>query len=293
MKKTHFFFVVLLLLSLFYCDTLEKEIEIDLPDAVEQYVVESYVTPGESFYVSLSKSSDFFTAYQIDTTGEELAKLFVNDAQVSIITDERTIRLDPVFVISPKGNISNYYSPEVMRESETELQLEINLTDGKSIHANAKLLPKIEFDSLVIEGNGAEKYRMLTYLTDPNPDEVDYFRRILYHKYTNEDGEADMDTQDFGTSDELSDTEKIAFGSGYYFSIKDTVINELWHLEEPYYEFLRSVSGAYNASISPFGQPGRIFSNMEEDHATGIFTAFYRTIDTTILTPNNVPQYTK
>lgn len=280
-----------LMIFLFGCDNLEKDIDVKLPEPAELIVVESYLSPGEPFTLSLTKSTDFFTTFNINAIQEELAKLFVNDAQVVITTNERSVRLNPFFAISPKGVVANYFSPETMTNSETEAALEVTLSDGRTIHGYTELVPKIEYDSIVIQGNGKRKYRFLTYFTDPQSDSTNYFRSIISHRYKPDAENDGRDDQDILATDELSDTETIAFGTGYDFSVTDTLMTQLWHINREYYDFLSSVSGAFNAANSPFGAPGRIFTNLEEKEiATGIFTSFYVTADTIILSNDNVPR---
>lgn len=285
-----FFCSVIFLIS---CDNLEKDIDLTLPEPAELIVVESYLSPGEPFSLSLTKSTDFFTTFNLNSIQEELAKLFVNDAEVMIKTNERSLKLSPFFAITPKGVVANYFNSNEMMESEKDVELIVTLSDGRTIHGFTELKPKIDYDSIVIQGNGKEKYRFLTYFTDPDTDSVNYFRSILSHRYKPTQDTDGRDDQDILASDELrdKDTKTIAFGTGYDFSQSDTLMNQLWHINEDYYEFLNSVAGAFSAANSPFGAPGKIFTNLEEkDIATGIFTAFYVTADTTILTKDILPR---
>ena len=45
------------------------------------------------------------------------------------------------------------------------------------------------------------------------------------------------------------------------------------HMEKSYYDFYNSVTGSINANSNPFGQPGKISSNIRgSDKVIGIFT---------------------
>lgn len=261
--------LALLSLVLFSCGSLEKEITIDLDDYESRLVVEAYLEPGKPYKLLLSRSADFFAPIDIqDPIGAVLQQL-ESGANVRIVHGGDTSILDNQLVFDDANRqFSNYVSSDTVPFVYGEaFHLFIETNAGERAFATTVIPEPLPIDSVVIQNQpGDTLFRVLTYYTD-NPDEANYVRRILHINTL------DSIEQDFITDDRFVDSPSVVFGTGYSYSSGDTLINSLYHLDESYYEFLRSLFGALDANGNPFAQPGLIRTNLTgTNDPTGIFT---------------------
>ncbi len=258
---------LLVLLSAAACN-LEREIEIELPAHESVPVVECYLEPGKPFTLLLTRSTSYFAPFPQDDL-EFLTGILEDSAEVVIRHNGTTYELQNTLGANPATfKVFNYYHPApVPADYEGDFELDIRLKDGRTIRARTRLLPVVPIDSVVVEFDGNDMARVLTYFTDP-PDTEDYYRRMLH--------ESSLDSlplQDFVATDQFLDKDVGVFGSGFQFSEGDTVINTLFHIEKAYADFLESLDDAVHANGNPFAQPSTIISNLEGDAgAIGIFT---------------------
>jgi hypothetical protein len=254
------------------CGSLEKEIDLNLPEYQSQYVVECYLEPGQPFALLLTRSVPYFAPFPDSSDLLEFAEsLLVDSAQVKISHNGNEYVLSNIPFFNPLTKKAfNYFNPTLVpQDYDNSFSLEIITPDGKNINAKTRLLPVIPIDSVVIERN--EKvdtlFRVLTYLTDV-PNQENYYRRMLHHNSLDS-----IPEQDFTTFDDFVDDGKIVFGSGYDFEEGDTVYNTIFHIDRAYFDFWESTFNAVNANGNPFGQPSAIISNLQGDAgAIGIFT---------------------
>lgn len=263
-KYIGFFFGLSLLVSA--CN-LTQEVEIDLPAYENQLVVESYLIPGQPFFVLLTTSFSYFDPFPAETS-QFLEELLVKGATVTIKYGDKTVNLSEQLFFNPfTGKLYNYVSSQLVPSDFTsEFQLEIRTTDGELVTAKTFIPKSILTDSLVIQKSETDTlYRLLAYWTD-DVNEKNYFRRILNV------GSMDSVYVDFTLDDRLLDSAKFVVGSGYDFSIGDTVINTILHVTKEYYDFSNSVSFAASSNGNPFSQPSTIRSNLEgSKNPLGIF----------------------
>ena len=248
---------------------LEKEIELELPQYDSQLIVECYIEPGKPLSLLLTRSTGFFEPFSTDAD-QFLNEILVDDAQVQIEHGGQTYILQQgLYFDFETKKISNYQHPVLAPESyDQDFQLRITTADGKTATARTRLLPIVPIDSVVIDWAAADTLAMaLTYLSD-NPDQTNYYRRMLH--------ESSLDSaavQDFVVSDRIVENGRLAFGTGFMFTEGDTIFHTIFHIDRAYYEFLESVQNAVIAGTSPFGTPGKLISNIEGDaEAVGIFT---------------------
>ena len=270
---------LVVLIGIFSCN-LENEIEIELPEYDSQVVVEAYLEPGKPFNLLLSRSSAFFDPFNTQSFETFLDEVLENDADVRIRYNGIEVILGNALYADPKtGIISNYVAGDIVPEIlDTRFELDILLSNGDEIQSSTTILPKVPFDSLVVEYSDKARARIITYLTDI-PEQENYFRRVLSI------GTLDsLPDQDFLVEDKLSDNGVIAFGTGFEFLPGDTVINSLWHISKEYFDFLESVVFSVQANLDPITQPGMIISNVYGSaNPLGIFTGISLTRDTTII----------
>src|SRR5690625_3484479 len=78
MKNFHIFSFFILLITL-ACD-LDKEIEVDIPNFDDGYVVEAYIMPDQPFGMLITKSFGYFDIFDSTSVMEEqLSKMLVDD----------------------------------------------------------------------------------------------------------------------------------------------------------------------------------------------------------------------
>ena len=261
--------VVAILLIFSSCGSLEKEIEIDLERYDSRLVVEGYLEPGKPYNLLLSRSTGFFSPIDIDNPIEHVLQQLESDALVLIVHREDTVVLENQLRFDDSNRqFSNYVAADLVPFHYGEpFELFIQTTGGEEAFSSTTILEPLPIDSVVLQKQTNDTlYRALTYYTD-QPDEENYVRRIL-HVNT-----LDSIDQDFITDDRFVESSSVVFGTGYSFSSGDTLINTLYHLDNNYYDFLRSLFGALDANGNPFAQPGQIKSNISgSSDPTGIFT---------------------
>ncbi|HKK89389.1 MAG TPA: DUF4249 family protein [Saprospiraceae bacterium] len=284
MKNSKYIFAFLALLAA-ACD-LTQEIDLELPDAGGQPVVECYLEPGEPYRLLLTRSSAYFDDFPQDPQ-EFIDQILIDSAEIEIRRGAETIPLDNVANIDfDFSKLYNYSSTELVPyDTLSDFELFILLPDGSSIEASTMILPVVPIDSVVIEFPEEEvdpdsipKARALTYISD-NPTQVNYYRR-MYH-WNSLDS---IPEQDFVTSDDFVDNGTLVFGTGFDYPVGDTLYNSIFHMTEDYYNYQLSIFNSIAANANPFAPPGLIESNVRgSSDPLGIFTGLSIYRDTTIV----------
>jgi hypothetical protein len=267
-NRMHGLWALLPLVLLTACD-LEQEVDLKLPEYEPQIVVECYLQPGQPYAVSLLRSVSYFDPVQVN---------YVKGAEVTIIHNGRTERLQligfPLSLAGPGLEVQSpvfgdslffYFSAQLVpAEYDTDFRLEITGPDGEKLTAVTRILRPVRIDTLEYKFNDDSLAFLLTKFQD-NPDEKNWYRRVL------QEGSIDNDPQqDFNINDEISNGQQITFGTAFDYEKGDTLIATIYHITEDYYLFRETIEAAFTANLSPFGQPARIASNIEG--GIGIFT---------------------
>ncbi|MEN0004180.1 MAG: DUF4249 domain-containing protein [Bacteroidota bacterium] len=262
------------------CD-LEQEVDIDLPQYESQLVVECYLQAGKPFTLLLSESAPYFESFP--PIGDIfLDQLLVDSAEV-VISHKGTdyVLENQIFFDLEDLKFFNYFNPELVPDDlDREFELQITTRDGQTVLGRTRLLPVVPIDSVVVEFNEEVDTlaRVLTYFTD-NAETENFYRRMLSI------GSLDSLEQDFTVDDRLFEG-TVVFGTNFEYTAGDTIINTIFHITEPYYNFLESVQIAINANFNPFGQPSPIISGLEGNaNAIGVFTGFAFDRVVTIIPP--------
>ncbi len=268
---------LLAIISLVACGNLEKEIVIELPTYDDQPVVECYLQPGAPYKLLLTHSSSYFAPFEIENNNF-LASLLIDSATVFIVHGADTIPLPNVLNFDfTNFKAYNYTSTAIVpADYEGEFKLFITLKDGKTINGTTRILPIVPIDSVVVEIKDSLA-STITYCTDPiTPN--DFYRRTV-HVNT-----LDSLRQDFMGTDKFiaPGSQGIAFGTGFDPVLGDTMIFTIYHADQAYYDFFRSVQGSLNAN--PGAQPGAIISNVfGTANPIGIFTGLSFDRDSVII----------
>ncbi len=272
-------YVTLGLLSIFITScNLEKEIEIDLPEYEGRLFLECYLEPGQPYTVLLTRTAPYFESFPSDTAF--LSSILEDSAQISILVDGEEHILQNDLILNPfTGKIFNYVSFDIVPENhESTFDLEVTLKDGKKITAETKILEPIKFDSTQIQFLENDTLaRVIAYATD-DPTTDNYYRRMLHYKSLDSLAIFDFPFDDRAVEDVM------VFGSFYDFIKGDTVINTIFTIDRPYFDFLQTIQFAIDANGNPFGQPSPISTNLKGDaNAIGIFTGLSYTREVTIV----------
>jgi hypothetical protein len=255
-RKQSLYFLLPLLLLLTSCD-LEKAIEVELPPHEPQLVIECYLVPGKPLRATVLESVSYF---------DEPQPPLVPDAEVFISYNGQTIRLNYSPIIDREtGKFYTHQSDELVTGKPGDIY-SLEVKDGKGRRATGftTLLPKVLIDSLEYRFNDKEEALLLTsYQDDPNS-------RNFYRYMTHDDSLYKGPERDFVTSDDLTNGKRVTLGSGYNYEKGDTLTVTLYHIEEQYYNFIRSTTDAKNANGNPFAQPSRVISTVQG--GIGVFT---------------------
>lgn len=271
---------------------LQQDIDLELPTYDSEYVVESYLQVGQPFFLTLTRSQPYFNDIEIE---------FVRDADVTITHEGRVFDLEPqelalgdpnliglgvdtmtLSVLRPLlGDTVVFYASifPVPESYDTDFDLKISLPDGEELSATTQILRPVMIDSLVQQQNDNDTLSLLlTFFTDDGA-QADYYRRVLEvreeRERTAQDGTTSTERvtsveQDFITDDAIYNGQPFAFGTGFQYAPGDTLINTLYHMTFDHFRYIETRDAAVAASLSPFGQPAVISSNIKG--GLGIFT---------------------
>ncbi len=279
----------LLLLGLSSCD-LTRDIEIDLPEYEPEVVVESYLEPGLPFTVILTKSIGFF---------EDLRLVYVKDAVVTISYNGRTDTLAPFEIpINTPGlellldtalvnrfaqflgeSIYLYGQLQPVPELyDTPFTLNVLTAEGEELSAVTTIPTPVDILGTPYRYNDDSLALVLTQFQD-DPNRANFYRRVLEKRemniITDENGVSDTIwvgniLQDFTIDDEITNGQLITFGTGFDHRDGDTLIHSVYSVTAEYARFLETRDAAVVASLSPFGQPATVTTNVTGGQ--GIFT---------------------
>jgi hypothetical protein len=250
---------------------LTKDVDIVLPAYDPQPVVECYLEPGKPFRLLLTRSYGFFDPLGIDSSF--IPKTLWNGATVTISHNGHTDTLQNIttYEFNPV-KFFNYTGTNLVDPTPgVRYDLKIIVPGKGDITATTTMLKLVPIDSVVVEWDAktdtSARARALTYITD-DLSTVDYYRRML-----NIGSLDSVPKQDFVSEDKLSTKSTVAFGTGYSLKNGQVMYSTIFHIDQPYYDFLRTVSLAISGNGNPFAQPSTIKSNVTGSaNPLGIFT---------------------
>ncbi len=254
------------------CD-LQKDIDVELPPYESELVLECYLEPGQPYRLLLSESQDYFNS----STDNPL----IQNATV-VITHQGVMDTLPngAFFDFVFNKFYNFQSQKIVPFNYYE-DFSISIMDdrGRALTGTTQIIEPVEVDSMILQFNTTDTAALvLSYFVDP-PEEDNWYRRQLHVGETIDGGRLD---QDFITDDNLeTDDGQFVFGSAFDYTFGDTLYTTLYHIDEPYFNFLQSVFDAINANGNPFATPAQIRSNVEG--GIGIFTGLSYDRDTLIV----------
>lgn len=288
------FIVFLLFIILNAC---EKEIDITLPDTKPKLVIEGIIENGEYAYVTLTKSSPYFTS--VDSTSFE--KLFISDALVIVSNgiETDTLKFDTVPFYPPlrfqgqkiKGEINNTYSLRIEYENEVYT-------------ANTKILEPVPIDSVKYQFrtnsdslgylriysidpvNQTNYYRIFTLdldidLTKEIPIWVHRNNSVFDDRFFN--GKL-IENTIFKGRNPLKSPDYYEENSEDWWAFKmdDEVIVKLSQLDYQSFVFWRTTEQVINTGDNPFAAPTSVQSNIKQN-ALGVWCGYASSIEHIII----------
>jgi hypothetical protein len=248
--------------GVFSCQ-LQKDLDIDLPPAPKNLIVESYLIPGEPVRLLLTETVDYL---------DDVYVPYVNDAKVIISSKHTTDTLSNSFILhkgitysySPSNSeVINYSSQKIKPSPNEEYTLKIIDSKGRTVTAKATFQPVVPIDSVIVTFDKDSLANLTIHFFD-DPDTENYYRILIGWS-------PDHFHRDMLLDDKVSNGGLIHSFSGYSYDVGDNLYVKLFHLSKAHYQFLKSLGDAQSAnSNNPFAQPTRIVSNVEG--GIGIFT---------------------
>ncbi|WP_161887751.1 DUF4249 family protein [Pontibacter russatus] len=292
MRKTHFIYILLLLLPLYGC---EQDLTIDLPEGDEKLVVEGHIEQGAPPIVVLTRTVPVFSEISLASLEES----FVHGAQVTVRHEGQNYILQEV---------SSAVLSEQLREV-VSMQLGISkaLLSGSGgfqfyVYTTEELFGELgESYSLYIDHEGQTLSAVTTipqlnpidslWLV-PHPDPEQDSLKTLYYRYSDPDTLGNSvryftkrNSEPFFPglftsvfNDELINGSTISFPLDRgepkgqqeidedlysYFGVGDTITVRWAAIDLPHYRFWYSLENEQNSNGSPIGTPNITQSNIE------------------------------
>lgn len=260
------------LLLAFFCSfclscEMQQDVEVQLPGHQEEFVVECYLEPGKPYGALLTRSLHFFESAKLEKVDSASVKITSSDG-------EKEIQLLNV----NHGDTSfqklfNYWDPKLVEYEEgKEYMIEVSYGGKVKATGRTRFLPKVDMGRIYFKYDKDSLASIFVDIKD-RAEEENYYRLVM--RSTNP---KDGVSYDGVWSDEDVEGEMLKAYSHFHFQKGWTVVVNLYHIEEEFYEFLSSVQKAHDSNYNPFMQPANIQSTLEG--ATGVFAAISLTSDT-------------
>jgi hypothetical protein len=240
---------------LFILTSCEKEIDLDLDESRQLYVIECIVhdSLGDNFVI-LSKTRPYKNNNDIEK---------ISNANVQI-----TDNLGNTFNLLESS--AGYYTSSALKGiSNRTYSLVVNV-EGNTITANSTMPPRITIDSLSVEETteafwedaDIPEYRARCHFTDPGSFE-NFYRLKAFLGTEQEDGFLALDDEFF----DGSSTYFPIFGSTFFK--EDSITIQLLAIDELNYRYFTAIDASQGGQV-----PGNPITNLNGDNVVGYFGAY-------------------
>lgn len=273
------------------CGSLQKDVNVPLPQYDNQLVVECYLEPGEVPRLTVTESVPYLDNGQA-VSGKSQALRLPNGQIVQLPTDV-TVKLTlpggqvmPLrFLPGINPSTGKYFThlgtAPLAAQAGQVFALDVQDTRSRHVTGTATAPAFISIDSVKYKFNNLSgdnrKAYFQTKWTDPGAT-TDFYRLMLHKGKPSNNSETDNDI-----SDRLFNGQPYAQVSTYRFRPNDTVTATLYHVDSLYYAFRRSTREASNANGNPFAQPATIRSTVQG--GVGVFTVLVHDQKRVLLRP--------
>jgi hypothetical protein len=251
------------LLALPACGDFQKDIDVPLPSYPAELVVECYLEPGVVPRLTITESVAYLSS---------VLPVVPTDVTVALVLPNGQ-RMPLQFRPGQDTLTKKYYThiardPLLARPGDT-FSLDVQDARGRHVTGSATMTAAVPIDSLEYKFNDQPGNAQLAYLitTFHDPSSPDDYYRLQLHKHDSIYGGPEVDQL---LDDRLNNGNSFPLGTTYRFYHGDTITSTLYHIDEPYYRFRRSVRDARNANGNPFAQPAAIHSTVQG--GLGVFT---------------------
>ena len=262
----------------------EKDTTIPLPSYESDLVVECYLEPGKPYKLLLTESVSYFDVPSMPK---------VADAVVTITHKGVTDTLKYfTFVMgtTDTSKVFNFVGDKIVVSDGEPYLLNIKDKKGREVSGVTTLMPVVIIDSIQFNGSKTDSLGyIISYIKDDKMKN-NFYRYIVLNTMAKNTYsiqellfEETLSTANsaiikVGNSIMLKSPNRLSNN----FNKKNTYEVILYHIEEAYYKYLRSIKDARDANGNPFAQPPGIKSNVQG--GKGIFTGLseYRKV---IVTP--------
>jgi hypothetical protein len=294
-SKIHFLALVLLSFFFVACDSLERDIDLNLPEPERMLTVECYLEAGQPYRVLLTETKGFFENLNACPLVKGATVIIRYNGIADTLRESfyfsNNCPADSLFGFVPFFNADftrfyNYGSSTIcLLDYDRDFELEvIDNSGGRHALASTRFLRPVPVESMDLSYKEGKASVLISALD--NAATVDFYRVMLHLGSL---------TEDFGMFNVCKDPEfdvsiddarffnggKVSFGTGFNYEPGDTLIASFYKIDKIYHDFLETVSDAESANFSPFAQPSRILTNIVGGQ--GIFTALSYSRDTIIV----------
>lgn len=259
------------LISVFYfLSSCTKDLNIDLPHQEPQIVVEGHIETGTPPYVILTRSSDFYSTFYLDSIDD----YFIHGAVVKVSDGIDTVTLNEIFLDTAGATISVYTSFAMLGEENKTYSLWIE-AQGKTVSAITTIPPALPLDSIWWEpaniGDMDTFVNLVCRYTDPPQlgQYVRYFTKQnsqpFYPGFSSvfDDALVNGTSFDFTLERGINRNDTTTFYEGYFkFRRGDTITLKWAAIDQPHFDFWRTLEFELAGQESPFANPVIIQSNI-------------------------------
>lgn len=255
---------------LFFISSCTKDITISLPHQEEQIVVEGFIETGLPPYVILTKSSDFYSTFSLDS----ISNYFVSNAIVRVSDGTDTVTLYPISFDTSGVSISIYTNLAMIGEVGKTYFLWIE-TEGKILSSVTTIPQPLPLDSIWWEPANIPESDIFVKLICRYSDPPELGQYVRYFTKQNsqpfypglssvfEDNFINGNTFDFELERGVNRNDTTQFYPGYFKFTKGDTITVKWSaIDEAQFNFWRTYEFELGGQGSPFASPVYIQSNI-------------------------------
>lgn len=244
---------LLLLTALLTGCGLQKDVDVELPAEPEQLVVECYLENGKIPELTVSRTVPYLSAPQPSVPTDVTVTL------TSPTGHTETLQYRPGRNSVTRKFFTHRGARALSIRPGDTWQLTVKDAQGRVVTGSATMPGTVPIDTVEWRFNDRPEPRALVTVKFQDPPGVGDYYRFQIHR-DSISGEREVD---YTPDDRLLDGQLITLGTSYEFERDDTLFLSLYHLDRPYYNFLRSVDDAQSANGNPFGQPAAVQSTVQ------------------------------
>jgi len=276
----------------------EKDIDVDLPEYQSKIVIEGAIETGEPAMVFITRSTDYFQKYDMET----LENMFVKDAVVTV-TDQNGVTDSLHFTTDFSQSMPVFYKGSTVKgETGGTYKLKV-VVNGKEYLSTTTILPAVPLDSLYFVEMGGPDHAGIVRASFTDPAGAHNYYRV-FAKVIGKDqiflpiwGGATFDdrlidgvhttgdiyrgSQSNLIQNDTSTTQE--YMTAHYFMPGDIVVVKWCSMDYNSFKFWYTADVEIYSGGNPFMSPAPIISNIPD--ALGVWCG-YGTIFDTLVVPS-------